>query len=55
MSCPNYNLVLNCGGSPKRFSSRDCKMENAHSYQNWPKDPIMTLFSTDGVLLKLRK
>jgi hypothetical protein len=29
-------------------------MESAISYQNWPKNPIMTLFPTDDVLLKVR-
>jgi hypothetical protein len=53
MSYPNCNPVLNCVGSPRRFSSRDSKMENALSYWNWPENPIMTLFSTDGALLKV--
>jgi hypothetical protein len=54
MSCPNFNLVLNCAGSPKRFSSRDCRMESTISYRNWPENLIMTLFPMDGVVLKVR-
>jgi hypothetical protein len=53
-SCLNCNLVLNYVGSPTHFSSRDCKMESAISYQNWPENPIMTLFPTDGVVLEVR-
>jgi hypothetical protein len=29
-------------------------MESAISYQNWPENPIMTLFPMNGVLLKVR-
>jgi hypothetical protein len=54
MSCPNYNFVLNCAGSPRRFSSRDCKMKSVISYRNWPENPIMTFFPTYGVLLDVR-
>jgi hypothetical protein len=54
MSYPNYNLALNCAGSFRRFSSRDCKMESAISYRNWPENPIMTHFPTDGILLEIR-
>jgi hypothetical protein len=53
-SCPNYNLILNCADSPRRFSSRDCKIESDISYRNWPENPIMTLFPTDGILLEVR-
>jgi hypothetical protein len=31
MSCPKCNLVLNYVGSPRRFSSQNCKMGNALS------------------------
>jgi hypothetical protein len=53
MSCPNYNLILNYISLPRRFSSQECKMENALSYQNWPENLIMTLFPTDGILLEI--
>jgi hypothetical protein len=29
LSCPDCNLVFNCAGLPRCFSSRDSKMENA--------------------------
>jgi hypothetical protein len=48
------NLILNCVSSPKCFSSQDCKMESSFSYQNWPKNLIMTLFPMDDVLLRVR-
>jgi hypothetical protein len=54
MSYPNCNLVSNYAGSPRCFSSQDCKMENALSYRNWPENPIMTLFPMDGVILEVR-
>jgi hypothetical protein len=54
MSCPDCNLILNCVNSLRCFSSRDCKMESVISYRNWPKNPIMTPFLTDGVLLMVR-
>jgi hypothetical protein len=54
MSCLNYNPVLNCASSPRRFWSRDCKIENVLFYWNWLGDPIMTLFPMDGVLLEVR-
>jgi hypothetical protein len=53
MSCLNCNLVLNCAGSPRCFSSWDCKMESAISYQNWLENPIMILFPTCGILLEV--
>jgi hypothetical protein len=54
MSYPNCNLVLNCTGSPRCYSSHDCKMESTPPYWNWPKNPIMTLFPMDGILLEVR-
>jgi hypothetical protein len=46
MSCPDCKLVLNYAGSPRHFSSHDCKMENV-------ENPIMALFPMGGVLLKV--
>jgi hypothetical protein len=54
LSCRNCNLVLNCVGSLRRYRKQNCKMESALSYWNWPKNQIMTLFLTDGVLLGIR-
>jgi hypothetical protein len=36
-SDPNYNPILNCAGSPRRFSSRDSKMENTSSIGIGPR------------------
>jgi hypothetical protein len=54
MSCPNCNLVLNCAGSPRRFSSQELQDGKCHFNWDWPENPTTTLVSTDGVLLEVR-
>jgi hypothetical protein len=54
MRCPNYNLVLNYAGSPRRFSSQELHDEKYHFYENWPENPTTTLVSMVGVLLVVR-
>jgi hypothetical protein len=54
MSCPNCNLVLNCDGSPRCFSSQELQDGKHPFHCNWEENSITTLVSTDGVLLEVR-
>jgi hypothetical protein len=50
---PNYNLVLNCAGTPRRFSRQKLQDGKHISLLQLAKGPRASFARTDGILLKV--